>query len=523
MTRLKKKDRNNRNDRRDRFSTQGSTRYQEPADDSYYEDEFYENSNGQEDVKKKKRGGKEYAIIAYVFVAIFISLIGWMVYFNVYRSAEFINSPYNKRQNTFADRVVRGDLLSSDGEVLATTQVDEEGNETRVYPYENMFAHVIGYASNGKSGLESEANFQLLTSHDFILTRITNEIREEKNLGDNVVTTLDSRLQSAAYSALGDYNGAVVVLEPSTGKVLAMVSKPTFNPNTIESDWDSIVSDDSNSVLVNRVTQGLYPPGSTFKIVTTLAYLREHGSLDGFSYDCSGTIQPVDGNLIHCYDSISHGAEDLPLAFENSCNCAFCQIGLELGHSRLNETANDLMFNSKLPLDITYNQSQFNLKKDSGDAYTMLTSIGQGDTLVTPMHMAMIVSSIANGGTLMKPYLIDHVENVNGDQVSKEMPDSYKKLMTSQEAATLSGLMEQVVTNGTASGLAGQGYTAAGKTGSAEYYVGDEMHTHSWFVGFSNVENPDLVVAVIAEGAGTGSSVAVPIARDIFNTYYSYS
>ena len=203
-----------------------------------------------------------------------MSLIGYLVYFNVVKSEDFINSPYNTRQDTFADRVVRGQILDSNGEVLARTDVDGEGNETRVYPYSNIFAHVVGYASQGKSGLESEANFQLLTSHAFFLEQLKNQFQGKKNQGDNVITTLNANLQQTAYAALGDRRGAIVVMEPSTGKILAMVVKPDFDPNTIDADWDYLINDPNDSRLLNRATMGQYPPGSVFKIVDALAYYR---------------------------------------------------------------------------------------------------------------------------------------------------------------------------------------------------------------------------------------------------------
>ena len=151
----------------------------------------------------------------------------------------------------------------------------------------------------------------------------------------------------------------------------------------------------------------------------------------------------------------------------------------------------------------------------------MQSSIGQGTTLVSPMHMAMITSAVANNGELMKPYYIDHVESDGGDVIKTTKPSVYKELMSESEAQTLKGLMEEVVNSGTGTQLSGESYSAAGKTGSAEYEGSDgSIRTHSWFIGFSNVEDPDLVVAVIAEGAGTGSRAAVPIAHEIFNAYY---
>lgn len=266
---------------------------------------------------------KEFAVITYLFLAIFICLMGYMVYFQTVKSEDFINSPYNSRQDTFADRVVRGKIMSADGKVLAETVVDAAGNETRKYPYGNMYAHVVGFSTNGKSGIESNMNFNLLRSHSFVLERMFNEIKDEKSMGDNVVTTLDSTLQETAYQALGNYDGAVVVMEPSTGKVLAMVSKPDFDPNTIAADWDSIISEDNNnSVLLNRATQGLYPPGSTFKIITTLEYIRENPDYENYSYSCNGSITENDFT-IHCYNNAVHGTQDLKQSFANSCNSSY--------------------------------------------------------------------------------------------------------------------------------------------------------------------------------------------------------
>ena len=148
----------------------------------------------------------------------------------------------------------------------------------------------------------------------------------------------------------------------------------------------------------------------------------------------------------------------------------------------------------------------------------MQTAIGQGNTLVSPMHMALITSAIANGGVLMKPYLIDKVQNASGDLISTTDPDAYTRLMTDNEASLLAKLMQGVVEKGTASALNGRGYTVAGKTGSAEY--DENGSSHSWFIGYSNIDDPDLVVAVIVEGGGTGSEAAVPIAADLFDAYH---
>lgn len=480
--------------------------------------EFEQERKREEEERSKKRRSRnrEYTFVSWFFVAVFAAMIGYLVYFNVVKSEDFINSPYNTRQDTFSDRVVRGQILSSDGEILAKTDVYEDGSEDRIYPYANIFAHVIGYDSNGKSGLESEANFQLLTSHEFFLSQMKNEFLGRKNMGDTVISTLSAKLQSTAYYALGDRRGAVIAIEPSTGKIRCMVSKPDFDPNYIAENWEWLVNDESNSSLLNRATQGQYPPGSTFKLVTALDYFRKHKSFNNYSYLCQGSITMED-HTIQCYNGSVHGQEDFYSSFAHSCNCAFADMGTKLGGASLLKTSEDLLFNKKLPL-VSYKKSSFSLNGQSGIPLIMQTAIGQGNTLVSPAHMAMITCAVANNGVLMKPYLIDQVVNNTGEHVDTTEPEAYKRLITKNEATMLGELMKDVVEYGTASALSGQGYTAAGKTGSAEY--DEQGSSHSWFIGYSDVESPDLAVAVIVEGGGTGSEAAVPIASQIFNSYY---
>lgn len=248
-----------------------------------------------------------------------------------------------------------------------------------------------------------------------------------------MVTTLDSTLQETAYQALGNYDGAVVVMEPSTGKVLAMVSKPDFDPNTIAADWDSIISEDNNnSVLLNRATQGLYPPGSTFKIITTLEYIRENPDYENYSYSCNGSITENDFT-IHCYNNAVHGTQDLKQSFANSCNSSYANIGLSLDTDSLSDLCSDLMFDKTLPGNFETSKSQFKLTDESQESMKMQTAIGQGETLVTPLHMLLITSAIANDGILMKPYVVDHTENENGIEVKKYEPAASKQLLSEKK------------------------------------------------------------------------------------------
>ncbi len=451
-----------------------------------------------------------------MFVGLFLAMMVYISYFQIVESSDIINSAYNTRLDSMADRVVRGKILDRNGNVLAQTIVGEDGSETRDYPYGRIFAHVVGYNVRGKSGLESVENFDLLTSDAFIVEQIGNELAGEKNQGNNVVTTLDARLQEAAYDALGDFSGAVVAIEPSTGKILAMVSKPDFNPNYVADNWDELSSSE-NSQLLNRATQGLYVPGSTFKIVTTLEYMRENPNYQDYLYDCTGEIT-IDDVTVHCAGNTAHGVVNLRDSLAYSCNTSFSNIGMSLNIDSYRQTAEDLLFNKSLPCDLSYSKSSFTLSEDDSVEMRMHTAMGQGNTAVTPYHMALITAAIANGGTLMRPYLVDSVTNYQGTLVSQNSPSEYQDLMTPSEADTLKDYMTSVVEYGTATSLSGRGYTAAGKTGTAEY-SSDKEKNHSWFVGMTNVDDPDLVISVIIESAD-GASRAVNIAKQVFDTYY---
>ena len=473
--------------------------------------------------RKLRRSKGPYLFISAVTVLLFITLIAHLIYFNVRLKDGIINSPYNRRQNTLAEFVVRGPIRSSDGATLAYTETGEDGSETRVYPYGRIFAHVVGFMTHGKSGLESFANYQLLTSHSNIIDQVINDFKRRKNEGDAFVTTINAELQQACYEILGDYRGAIIAMEPDTGAIRAMVSKPDFDPNTLAADWDEMVGDSSNSQLVNRASQGLYAPGSTFKILTTLAWYQRDRKLEKFHFDCTGELT-VGEITVHCYEGAAHGEEDLAEAFKHSCNTAFSQIGLDLGADALTSVARRMMFGESLPFDLAASRSRWSLSSASSDEELVQTAFGQGKTLVTPYHMALICSAIANKGVLMKPHLTDHIENAAGKRISSYRPSAMRTLLSTDEAETLSSLMRQVVTEGTAAALADRSCNISGKTGSAEFYRSDgSIGTHSWFTGFSDTEDSDLVVVVLAEDGGAGSTTAVPMAGRVFDTWYSIS
>ena len=477
-------------------------------------------NSGSKDSGERVRN-KEFARVTYFFVILFIALMGYLVYFMVVRAKLVVNSPYNQRQDAYADTIIRGSIVDKNGNVLAQTVVGDDGSETREYPYGEVFAHVIGYSNSklGTTGLESVENFELLTSNAFFLEKLQNEFSEKKNRGDTVVTTLDANLQQAAYDALGSNKGAAIVMEASTGKILAMVSKPAYDPNNILSDWSELNSDEENSPLLNRVTQGSYAPGSTFKVVTTLAFMRQNSDYPNYTYDCNGEISQGD-ITIHCFNGNAHGSEDLRSSFANSCNTSFSNIGLSLNITKFQELCNDMLFNQKLPGTLSGSKSSFTLSKDADKGKIMQTSIGQGDTLVSPLHMVFVASAIANNGVAMEPYVVDYVENDGGVHVKNYKEKEYGQLLSESDAALLQDYMRGVVENGTGKALNGQSYTAYGKTGSAEYNSAGD--SHGWFVGYGTKEGyNDIAIAVIVEDGGSGSQSAVPVTKQIFDVYFN--
>lgn len=461
------------------------------------------------------------AIVTYLFLALFLVMAGYIVYFVMNDSDKVLNNPNNKRQELLAKRVTKGSILSDKGKELAYTKTDNKGNETRVYPYGGLFAHVVGRTSHGRTGIESAEGYTMLTSGINPLMSMFNEIQGEKNPGNNVVTTLNVRLSQTASEALGSKKGAVVVLDPETGKILAMVSKPTYNPNNLtDTAWDRLTSDsDDESALYNRATQGLYPPGSTFKLYTALEYMRENEEYNKFRYTCTGSIGSG-SERIKCYGGEVHGRLALTSAFAESCNAAFCQIGSNLDVSKWKKLCESLYYNKSVPLDkMEQKSSRFAITDGSPKGDIMQASIGQGDTLVTPLQNALLVCAAVNNGALMKPYVIDHVEDFDGNVVETREPQKVSDPISEKEAKALKKLMRATVTEGTATALQSSSYKAGGKTGSAEFQNGS-TDSHAWFVGYAEKNGKKLVVSIVVEAAGTGSAYAVPIARKVFDAYW---
>lgn len=467
-----------------------------------------------------------------VFVtgALVCSLFAAMtVYFLIYtnkNSKKLFENDYNKREEALLEKNVRGKIYAASGEVLAETIQDQDGNDVRSYPYKNLFSHIVGYTYKGGSGVEQLQNYNLMHSDISLSDKASYDAAGERYPADDVYTTLDLSLQQAASDALGDNRGAVIVTEVDTGNILCMVSKPDFDPNDIEAEWERLGADTDSGTLVNRVTQGLYAPGSTFKIFDAIELMDEDmAAANAFSYNCIGydnNFTLEDGQPIHCYHWTAHGTVSLEKAFAKSCNCAFVNIGNSLNRDSFCTLLNNMMFGEALPYDLPSGTSSYTLTADTTKEDVTQLSIGQGSTLMTPMHLNMITAAIANGGTVHKDQIIASVKTGTGSTLSETKPEDYRTVMTAEVAAKMREMMRDVIAEGTATKLSSRPYNPCGKTGSAEIVTG-ESTSHAWFTGFAPEENPEIAITVIVEGAGTGGVSAVPVVRSVLDKYFGYT
>ena len=467
----------------------------------------------------KKKSNRDIWFTGIFFSVLFVAMMGFYAHFVIVEGQDMINSSYNSRQKVLTAKNRRGTIYSANMEALAETITMDDGKEYRNYPYEDLFAHVVGFSTKGKTGIEAQANSYLIQSNISLSDQIDNEIAGVKNPGDNVYTSLRIDLQKIAGKSLGVSKGAVIVSNVKTGEILAMVSKPDFNPCTIAEDWDEYLEDEDSTVLLNRATQGIYPPGSTFKIITSLAYLRQNsGNYENYSYNCKGSFIYGDSKIT-CYHGTVHDQVNMIKSFAKSCNCSFANMGLSIDRTIYQETIECLGFNQSLPVDFNYSRSKLKVDDSVTGEDMIQISFGQGSVQMTPLHLHLITNAIANGGTPMKPQLLTKVETAEGELVKEFKKQPYKEFMTEQEAAILRMLMTEVVQQGTAKKLKGLEYTAAGKTGSAEYNMVKE-DSHAWFTGFAPAEDPEISVTIIVESIGSGGDYAVPIAKRLFDAWF---
>lgn len=463
-----------------------------------------------------------YLVMASGFVGLMLMLGYWQVV-----AAPDLNDEPDNPQALQRDRQVdRGRIVSADGKVLAASRaVRVRGQRIfeRVYPQGSLAAQTIGYSTpeQGKTGLEASWNRWLAGSYGTqpLLQRLN--LREKR--GATVETHLDTRVQEAAQTALGDRAGAVVALEPSTGAVLAMASSPTFDLRDVQTNFAE-VADRSGAPLLNRATQGRYPPGSSFKVVTATAALESGLYSPGSRFDDNGRFV-VNGQPIRNFGGAEFGNHTLEQALENSINTTFARIGEALGPRDLGGTMTAYGFGERPPIDLPenevtpsgrYQDGELRPSDEQGEDVARI-AIGQERLEVTPLQMAMVAAGVANDGTVMAPQIGARALDRGGSVVRQLDPVEIGQPASPAVAAELTEMMELVVESGTGTATAIDGVRVAGKTGTAE--TGRPENNEAWFIGFAPADDPQVAVAVVLEDTPeTGGEVAAPIARTVMQT-----
>ena len=451
----------------------------------------------------------------------FVVLSGGVAYWQVIRGDHLDGRSGNPRIAELSAREERGTIWSADEVALARSEIGADGRRRRVHALPSL-AQSLGYVSikYGVSGLEEAYNADLSGARSGNgLEQVWHELTRERVPGNDLVLTIDSRIQRAAAQALGEQAGAVVVLNPRTGAVLAMVSSPTFDASTIEQTGAELLADPGGA-LINRVTQGQYAPGSVFKTVTATAALETGEFKPESVFRCpSGLV--VQGFVIACRGVPPNVREyDFAHAYAWSVNANFAEVGLKLGAERLVQYARRFGFEERIPFDLPVTPSRILRPGDSFDEVLLATTaFGQGELATTPLQMALVAAAVANDGWIMQPYLVAEVRGVEGTTLRTHSVQRWRQVMRPQTAATLRGFMATAVREGFSTAAAVPGVTVGGKTGTAENVPGEQPH--AWFTGIAPVENPSVVVAVVVENGGQGATVAAPIAAAVFKAALS--
>ncbi|WP_277212263.1 peptidoglycan D,D-transpeptidase FtsI family protein [Isoptericola croceus] len=469
------------------------------------------------------------SIVMVMFLALLVSTT-WIQFFQ----ADKLNSdPRNARALYAQFGTDRGPIVV-DGEAIASSvPSDDEWNYQREYAQGRLYAPLTGYYSlvSGTSGIERAENDFLAGSADALwVERVRNLLTGSDSQGSSVELTIDAAAQRAAWDALGDQRGSVVALEPSTGRILAMVSKPTFNPNDLATHNTKEARDaylkllnDENSPLVSRATNTHYPPGSTFKLITAAA------AIEGGDYDESTVIDaPTTYTLPGTRTDLPNyggtacspsGEQSLADAMRISCNTAFAKLGVDLGADALADQAAEFGFGEGVNVPFSAVASTFPDPESLSPDNLAQSAIGQWEVRVTPLQVAMVSAAIANGGELMKPYSVDTVRDAELQIVSETRESSMGSAVSESTASQLADMMVEVVESGSGTSAQISGTTVAGKTGTAQ--TTREVPPHAWFTGFAPADDPQVAVAVVVEQGGsmgseaTGGRVAAPIAKAV--------
>jgi penicillin-binding protein A len=466
--------------------------------------------------------------VAFVALIMFALLLANGTYMMIFRQDSLAAQPQNRRVRDAEFAQNRGAILAAGKtEVAKTVPSKDRFKYQRVYPDGELYAAITGFYSydRASSGLERTYNAQLAGLDDALFVRRLVDMATNKTPeGASVQTTIVPKIQQAAADALGKQKGAVVALDPKTGAVLAMVTSPTFDPNDIASHdieaagkaYDRLASN-SQHPLSNRAAREIYPPGSTFKLVTTAAALADGKTPDSMVESPDRLKLP--GTRVYLSNSTICGGTKITItqALKVSCNTAFANLGLEVGEDKLREQAQLFGFDRRHLADLGGVASQFPDRLN--DAQLALSSIGQYDVAASPLQMAMVSAAIANDGVLMDPYVVSTVRSQDLTPIETHKPQQLSTAMTPENAKELQQMMLQVVSQGTGHNAQIPGVEVAGKTGTAQ--SDPKRKPFAWFTSFAPVDDPKIAVAVIVEDANiprtdiAGGRIAAPIAKAV--------
>lgn len=465
-----------------------------------------------------------------IIIVMFLTLMAAISYIQFFKAPELNADARNVRTLWREFGTDRGPIIVAGEPVVTSEPFPDEYKFLRTYHQAELYASITGYFSttfNSMTGLEREENAVLGGSDSSLFSqRIERLITGRQPKGGAVSLTINPQAQKAAWDALGDRRGAVVAIEPSTGKILALVSKPAYNPNSLASRDSNVANDAWNTLnndpqkpLINRAIGGdLYPPGSVFKIITAAAMI-EHLGLNAESVvEAPDSFTPAGTSheIFNPYkEKCGDGSGHVPFitALTESCNTPFAIGGTKVGAEKMVDMAKAFGFNQELSIPLPVTPSQFPYPEDS--AALAMDSFGQRDIETSPLAMAMVASAVANNGVLMKPYLVDQTLTADLGVLSETQPSELSTPISPSTANILRTMMINVVNHGTGVNAGLKNTQIAGKTGTAEIGTGGDAH--AWFIGFDAVEHPQVAVAVVVEEGQSGSKVAAPIAQRVFS------
>lgn len=455
----------------------------------------------------EKSKNKKIKFLLVLIVTLFMIQALYLVYFTFFKRDKLNNHSLNARNYVDETKLHRGDILDINDKKLAWSELID-GEYKREYLYKYMYSSIIGYNSKqyGKTSIEASYNNELinLRNNKDIFSKLDN-ILENSNRGNDVRLTINDDIQSYVYDLLGNNKGTVIVSDPKTGKIISMVSKPGFDVKNIENNWEDIISSE-DAVMINRATQGLYEPGSVFKIVSSMAILENDISLDYYDKG-SATIRD---HTINNYNKREYGEIDLEKALIHSSNTYFFEKSKEITNEEYLKVLNDFGIGKDYDFPLPKSKSKFPFKRGLSDLEKANAAFGQGETYMTPMDMLLVANAIANDGTVYTPYIVDSV--IHSNRKEKTNPSILSDSLNKEDAIRIREYMKSAASY---NGFTLNNYEMAGKTGTAET---DSEKNHAWYIGMAPADDPKFVVVVLIEDTDLAShSISAPMAVKIMN------